>query len=562
MQTRNYCISTPDKIIFLIFAVFATIYAWYVHIQNANVFFEAQFLHAEFLKELLSRHITPRGFFTVFGEHMFPGYNLILAVNVALFRLWGGFDSVVHGIFIIISAALIVERVYSYAPWSPAYKVSAAGIIAFLLLSTTNNPFWGMALAAAGGVCLFILCVRFVEDALWGSYRLNPFFFAALPAAQILFLGGYGIGSIAALGALLAIYTFQHRKISVQVAAIAITIIITLAMYLILITHYSSLMSSKPTALGVNIGVIAKFAVLMTGSSILGRTFFEQTSLFWPYYVVGVLLIVTTLAFWAHIFRHPGKGAMFMFALSVYSIVNIVAVAFFRYRNGLDGALGQWYNVHTHFIAVCVIYYLFSIMANRTALKMGLSSIILVILVSAAIAGYTYDWRKAPAVPAWKERFISEAPIILAFPEIIHNKKDHLQTMLWDYDIVKPTIDLMYAHRLWIFNLSGPQINGLAYDGWIEAGNPVTVMCPVGTHVVKFHLWRQPEWPSSSVKIHTNGTVGTVREIDTNKDFWISLLPTTAVLMIDGSDEKLSRPVTSTTDPRKLIAILSNVQCH
>jgi len=561
LQKWRYGLTTSDKVLLGMFLLLSFAYVFYTHRQNANVFFESQFLHYEFLRELFARHITLKGFFTVYAEHLFPGYNLILALNVALFRYWGGFDSVVSGIFIFLTAALVVKHAYVSAQWPSIYRVGAAVFIALLLLSPTNNPMWGMALAALVGVCLFVLYVKLMEEGLWHHHKFTlPLFFIVFPTAQIFFLGAYGVGSVAALGILLFTYAIQHRKISGKMVAIAGLLFITEMAYLILITHYSALLANAPAVSVPNIDLMVKFVVIMAGASVLGQTFSAQATLLWPYYAVGILLIIFTLASWVHAYKRPQKGVLFMAALSIYAVVNIMFVALFRYRNGLGGAMGQWYNAHTHFLAVNVVYYLFSMMAERSVVKKLLSSTLLFILLLAAIAGYICDWNKAPAVPQWKEQFVAQAPVILAFPEMIHDKKDHFQTMLWDYDTVKPAIDFLYAHRLWIFNLSRPRIIGVTSDGWIEADKAVTVMCPAGTQTMKFHLWRKPEWPSSRVFIHANGKV---KRIYANKDVWVNFdSHSAAIALIDASDEGLSEPMSSDIDKRKLVSILSDVECH
>src|SRR6187431_31996 len=86
------------RIDFRFFLIFVSIvmYAIYLQRQYINIYFESQFLHINFLEDLAQGRITPRGFFSVFGEHLFPGYNLILAVNYYLFDIWGGFDSIIY----------------------------------------------------------------------------------------------------------------------------------------------------------------------------------------------------------------------------------------------------------------------------------------------------------------------------------------------------------------------------------------------------------------------------------------------------------------------------------
>lgn len=542
-----------------IFLMLAAMYATYVYKQNANIFFEAQFLHYEFLKELLDRHVTPRGFFTVYDEHMFPGYNLILAANVIFFRIWGGFDSVVHGIFLIVSAAVVVQRIYADANWTPLVRIVAISIISLLLLSATNNPMWGMALSAAGGVCLFVVCARIVERALWGGKILSLWFIVLFPITQIIFLGGYSIGAIAALGVMICVHAIQHHRIAPRLIAIGATISVSLAAYVAITSHYSVMTANAPEHLGPNVVMMAKFAVVMTGASLLGKATFEQGAPSSVYYATGILLMVAVIVMWTHILRRPRGGAMFIFCLSVYSAANILAVAVFRYRNGLEGAMGQWYMVHTHFVSVAVVRWLFELFSTKPRAKLITVAFLSAILVGCGF-GYDADWKKSAIIPEYKAKFIAEAPVILAFPETIRDKTDVLQTMFWHYPLVKKTIDLMYEHRLWIFRLYGPKVTGLTSDNWVESDRPVTLMCPSGTHAGSFQLWRKDGWPAASVVVRADGKI-----IEENANSNISVEFTSghpAVLMIDTRDSEKSKPETAGSDTRKLVAIASNFQCH
>lgn len=537
------------------FLALAAIYAIYVHRQNANLFFEANFIHAAFLRDILDRHLTARAFFTVYGEHLFPGFNLILALNLLLFRIWGGFDSIVYGTALIAAAALVAQRLWTTAPWQ--HRIAGVAFISLLLMSTTNTPQWGMALAATVGVFLFVWIARIVNEALWGSGKINPLLFMLIPVVQILFLGGYAVGAIASIGAALLVHSIQNRKIALKSVAIGATVAVTLAVYIGIVSHYSSLTSARPTSLDHNIGAILEFAAVMTGASMMGKAFLEQTGAMWAVVVVGAFLIVMTVIFWIDALRRPTKAGMFVFSLSIYSATNIVVVSLFRYRNGLDGAMGQWYNAHTHFVAVGVAYFLFTKIRGR-ALSSALPATCVIALLGFEVAAYSADWKKAPGAANYKEYYIAQAPVVLAFPELIKDKVDPTQTMLWDYGTVKPAIEMLYQHHLWIFNFDGAKTEGLTHDGWIEAGRPVTVMCPSGTPSISLWLWRDDKWPTATVKVRSGGTL---KETPANGVVSIDAANGVAALMIDGSDLDQSKPQSPGADQRQLVGKLAGVLC-
>ncbi len=537
------------------FLVLAALYASYIHYQNANAFFEADFLHAAFLRDILDWHLTARDFFTVFGEHLFPGYNLILTLNLLLFRVWGGFDSVVYGIFLIATAGLVAQRLWATAPWH--HRAAGTAFVSLLLMSTTNNAMWGMALSAAVGVFFFVWIARMVTETLWGSGKLNPLVFLLIPVAQILFLGGYSIGAIASIAAMLLVHSVQIRKIPLRSAAIGATVAVSLAIYAAIVSHYSSLTSSSPTSLELNMGEIIRFATVMTGASVMGKAQFEHSGAIWPTFVVGAFLILMTVIFWVDALRRPTKPGMFVFALSVYSATNIVVVALFRYHNGIDGAMGQWYNSHTHFIAIGVAYFLFMRIKGYT-LSSALPAIFVISLLGFELVAYSADWNKGPWAAIYKEHYIAQAPVILAFPELIKDKADPTQTMLWDYPTVKSAIDMMYQHHLWIFNFKGAKTTGVTNDGWIEAGRPVTVMCLGGTRSIILSLSNNETMPAATVRIRSGGTL---KEIPANGTISIKASNGIAALMLYAGDGGLSTQRVPGGSRQNLVAKLSGVIC-
>ncbi|WP_174770015.1 hypothetical protein [Paraburkholderia hayleyella] len=515
-------------------------------------------MHFEFMKELLARRVTPQGFFTVYYEHMFPGYNLILALNILLFRFWGGFDSVVYGLFIVAGAAIVVQRINADVAWPPPKRLVGLAVISLLLLSTTHNPMWGMGLAAAGGVYLFAICARILDSRLWGDQSSLWPFIVIFPIAQLLFLGGYGVGAVGSIGLTLLVRLIQDRKISISVWGAGVTVALSLVAYVAITTHYSSLTDYAPAASERSVETIIRFAIVMTGSSVLGKALFEQGASLTAYYVAGYVLILATVATWIYILRRPRTGAMFIFSLSAYSVFTVLAVSMFRYRNGINGAMAPWYVVHTQFIPIAAVWFLCEVANSRRRAVSAFAVMAFVTLC--AVFGYHADWVKGRYVTDYKNKYVAEAPVILAFPETIRNRNDIQQTMLAHYDVVKPAIDFMYEHQLWIFKTTSPVVTGLTSDNWIEAERPVSIMCPSGTKSAHFKLWRKDGSAPSEVAIRA---VGVIKNYSANGDVAINFPDgKPALLQIDASDISKSVPLVAPPDLRKIVAILSNVQCN
>lgn len=565
MQNLRSCLSDRWAKIFVVLwtLLLALTYLIFIKRQYSDIFFESQFLHIDFLRDISQHNLTARGFFTTFGEHLFPGYNLVLAANYYLFNLWGGFDSIVYAVSLFITAVIVVGAIYRSSIRSSSFKTLIALIAAFLLLSTTNNPQWGMALSAAIGVTLFVTSAFLLGAALDDNAKqLNPIAYIAIALAILFFLGGYAIGAVAAIFLLLTVWVMHNRIFDFKVIAISGVVFLCLIIYVILINKYGTLLGNKPTGATFSFQLMAQFLLLMTGASLLGKAFLEQTHQLWPYYLIGAILLFWSACLFKEFIQKPSKGRLFVLAIATYSSVNIFTVSLFRYKNGLDGALGQWYNVHTHFIGVAVCYYLLSSLGERKFSIASIAKIIsLAIILGFTTAGYYCDWKKSEYVSSWKNQFITQAPVLLAFPDMIPNLIDPMSTMLWNYPQAKAGVEFMYSNNLWLFQKKSPLIFGLTDDGWLENKTPVMIICPNGSKKLSFRAWRPDGKPKSIVTIKRPGSGQDSIAIN-NSDIQIEFSSSKAAVLIDGSDLEKSRPISSESDPRHLVAIVNNISCE
>ena len=556
-------ITQRSKLIVVIWFLILT-FAYFIFLkkQYIDLFFESQFLHIDFLRDISQKQFTAKGFFTVFGEHLFPGYNLVLALNYYLFDVWGGFDNIVHAVSLVITSVVVVGAIYQSNAQNSTIKILIALIAIFLLLSTTNNPQWGMALAAAIGVTLFVISSFLLATALEDkSKKISLFFYIAVVLEILFFLGGYAVGAVSAIFLLLIVWVAHNQTVNFKIISVLVAVFVSLIIYVAIVSHYSVLLGNKPTGNTFSFQLVGQFILIMTGASLLGKAFFEQTHQFWPYYFCGALLLFWSVCLFKGFIQRPIKGRMFILAILTYSIVTVFMVALFRFKNGLDGAMGQWYNVNTHFISVAVCFYLLTtINVRKFTVNLIAKFLSIGIIIVFASIGYYCDWKKSQYIVGWKGSFVEQAPILLAFPEVILDKNNSFNTMLWNYAEAKSGIDLLYREHLWIFRENSPLISGLSNDGWIEAGRELMIVCPSGSTHINFRAWRPDGWPQSKISLRYSG----VREFITinnsnNKVIFPNLKK--PVIMIDGNDFGKSNPVTSSGDERKLIAIVSEISC-
>lgn len=493
------------RTLWAVLAFFCVLYVFYAWRQNSDVFFESQFLHIPFLRDLISSRFTLEGFFTVFGEHLFPGYNVFLALNYALFRLWGGFDTWIFAAAVITAALIIVSTVLASrnllkSRWICAFATGIA------MLSVTNNPQWGMALSAAVGVTLFVGGAACLSKIVGREPDPRDTWIASLcfASAILLFSGGYAIGIVASIGALILCATLVRRRFGRSEIIVGLVMVASLVAYAAIVAHYGSLLENRPTANTFSLLSTIKFALVMSGASVLGKAFFEHSGAWTPYYLVGAILLASCFAFWNYALRKLDRLGAFFFLLSFYSFCNVLIVSLFRYRNGLEGAMGQWYNIHTHFLILGPVY-CFIFLGREKMLAAAVKSVLTVILLFGFGAGYLADWKKAPYVANYKNTFADQAPLLLASPRSV-DVKNEFSTMLWNYPAVKEGLDLLYQNRLWRFKNNVPLVSGVDSDGWVQSGSLVTVLCPAGSVQVSLSISRDAGWPASSPLLSVDGS--------------------------------------------------------
>jgi hypothetical protein len=239
-------------------------------------------------------------------------------------------------------------------------------------------------------------------------------------------------------------------------------------------------------------------------------------------------------------------------------LANILIVSIFRFKNGTEGGMGQWYNVHSQFLPfVIAILLLKSINYKFFTARNILKIFSLLIIIIFSIAGYCCDFLKAQYVKPWKDQFVVQAFDLLISPEEINNKENSMNTMLWNYPAAKHGIEFLFANSLWIFNNKELFSTGITTDSWVTADKHATIICPPNFNLLKFNAWRPENQPQSSVLIKTqNGKYETIIE-GSSISINLGKIPYAQVLATDSSN-----PINSVQDKRKLIFVISGLTCE
>lgn len=538
------------------------VYFLFLRRQFSEIFFESQFLHVDFLSGMIRGDVSFKSFFTVFAEHLFPGYNLILALNYYAFDVWGGFDPAVYGISLALCCIAVVFSTKHSELGSTTLGRAFLAVATLLLFSTTNNPQWGMALAAAVGVPLFLFAIYFLSRSFDANENVSIYFYLLMPLTIVFFLGGYAVGVAGAVGLMCMAQVIKNRSVDKKIIVALAVLVLCIALYVLILTQYGVLLKNKPTGKTFDFFAILKFALAMAGASILGKAVFESSPQLWPYYLCGTILFFWTVFLYKDFIRDPKKGRLFFLAISTYSISNILLISLFRFSNGIEGALGQWYNVHTKLMAVSVCFYFFSTIKWKQIGVIDVCKVVsLAVIVLFAVFGYYRDWNKSKYIANWKQQFVAQAPLLLAFPDALKDKTNLMNTMLWNYDDASKGVRILYDNNLSMFHFENkkPVVAGQTSDGWLMADQPITILCPVGTKAIDFKIWRPENSLPSTIVIRSENNKN--KSIVENDQLHFNIINERPILLLDASNEAESKPIISGGDSRKLVLIVGNVHC-
>ncbi len=477
----------PRKIYLSVTFILVLLYIWFACLQYTEFFYEAQFLHIDFIHDLVNGAFNAKHFFTTFGEHLFPGYNVLLYVNYTLFGLTGLFELVCSVLASIVMAYVLCKAATKEkrSSWLPL-------VIVAIVLSPVQNIMWGMALAAHLSTLLLVLIAYLIyfkpstpSQWIWISLLV--------PIYVVFFAGAYAVGFLAVIASVCVLGDIQKDK-KTGLVLLGASLISYLAYYYLL-EHYGPGLSHSAMGYDFNFTSIAGFADLMLGSSLLGKALFEKYQSLTIYYVAGFYVCcILLLMAGAILFKIKGKLTnqdKFFIALCVYALVNIVIVSIARNTNGPEGALGQWYQAHLKFIPVAIAYFLSS---NETQSKGYTIAryLLLSILVTFLSLGYVREYIKGPYVSGWKSNINASIPEHFVHPERFLSSKNS-DPLSWDAQAVHDGLKLLYNNNLSHFRHSKAIAStGLNPDGWVEKTDDpfFDVICPSAAKSIIIHFDR------------------------------------------------------------------------
>lgn len=556
------------RALFVITAVVATVaYAYYLSLQYADIFYEAEFLHVPFIQKALHGGMGFRDVFTSYGEHVFPGYNILLWFNVKLFGFTAAFDTVAGFVAVILTATIVSLSLFSWR-----HPLAAAGVFV-LAASPIHNAMFGMAAAAMVGIVGVALIGRWVGERMTGVRSVTAF--AALAGGAsivciVLFLGGYAIGLIGAVCYVALASVIVERRLDRGMVALVVATLVAFVLYVVVLHRLNAGNGGGlgVLRLGTAVPEIARFAATMAGSAILGKAAHEAGLPVVAYQVVGALLllgsiVVCALPLFDRAFMRR-RGAYTAVFLTAYTLLTIAFVAISRFSNGVDGAMGQWYTAHTSFLPLTLLYVATvrflpegGAIPRERGRNLSFGVAVWVAILACGAIGYRADFLKAPFAAAWKKDIIALAPGLLATDGTGNQPESYtVPAMLWDRDVVRQGLRVLYENHLWIF--SDTFIGGVSDDGWLSGDVPVSVMCPSGTTAITFVLYRPDGWPPGRLRVNAGDGERDMDIVNGLQRIAVGGRAPMRGLRIDGSAAVFTPP----GEQRKLVTIIHDITCQ
>ena len=460
MRTIENFLGKNIAIIYLL--ILSLLYGYIVYVQYEPIFYEDQFIHIPFIKDLVENKFNLEHFLSVFGEHLFPGYSILVAINYYLFSVSLSFETILTFLFNITSA-LIVYSLWEKTGIKNNFIGGATAIL--IMLSPIQYPMKSMALIAN----LSVIVAFFIFYLLLSNKR-GFLLYLLLTLYVIFFAGAYSAGFAIAYIAFLIIKSIENNRLFLNWN-------ISLFISVLYIIYYLLLPISNATVVSAHVFEPIKsldFALVMTGSSILGKAVFEARFNLIFYYFSWLLVIVT--AFYA--LRLSIKKLDYIVVslpliMIVYSGSIILIASYARYQNGLDLAMGQWYQSHIKYLPVfgCL-------MLGYLATEKRISTLLVLLILGLTSWGYYFEYLKAPYAKKWKEEINSNIYKYLIDDSI---RSDDMQTskFYWPMGWTKDGLDLLYRNNLAYFK--NDIVTGLTFDGWSVQGQPLRVICPMNS---------------------------------------------------------------------------------
>lgn len=482
----------------LIMIIFTIYYFLYIQATTVNVIWQAWFFQIPAIEKFLNGTLVLHDLVNNFGEHGMLGYNLIILVNVAIFKLNTFFDAYLILTLIVLSTIILYlafrKSIINLNCNDLKFNSLILFVISFLMFSVSQQIGGGMDTQVRLGIFTF-MWTTYLIDILFFEYKTN--YFIALTIIMIFIsLDIFGTAySFAWIPSLLFIgfinYFVMRRKINFKIfLLILVSLFSATSIYF---NMYLLKGVGNTNHIGIFSGIISalfhpltsvKFVLAFLSSSTLGRTIWEDHYIINPNWIIlngTTVLIIYLYTLKHYISSKMWKITYFPVFLMTYTFGVIILVLLGREVNlGWDGGTNYWYAVHVKFGlvgVVWVLYYRIQTLSDNRKIRefyknrtVAISCLLILYIVFAQLFSNAVDWRRAPHV---KKYFEVMVPYALS-PESMPVDSGGYTPLIADIEGTLNGIRVLEKYRLNVYYDLDKRLSFLKSGPIIENGKLVT----------------------------------------------------------------------------------------
>ena len=113
--------------------------------------------------------------------------------------------------------------------------------------------------------------------------------------------------------------------------------------------------------------------------------------------------------------------------------------------------------------------------------------------------------------------------------------------------------------NLWIYENNHVSLGGLTSDGWLLSTAKATVLCPNDSSRLEFEMHRPSQYGKTELTVHTQ-LASFVKPVGDDDVVSIELNESRTVI-IDPTDQNITKYFQNEPDVRKLVANIQDVKC-
>jgi hypothetical protein len=488
-----------------------------------------------------------------FGEHGMIGYSIVYLINTLFFKLTMRFDLILN--FLLVFICGVISSISYYKTTKDRNIIFYIGfaLIIFALFSPTQESSSGMSTQIRLGMTLAFATFFYSES----IYQNKPLFLKSKAVLYILIILSYFIFGTFYTFSWIAAITFVYivrmvygktKKEPLYYKEYCLEIIIMIMCIIIFFLFYKPLIIENSSNNGGSIflGVINffKFMIVSMGSVTLSWSAVADGHIGGNLLLLNSVIIsfLTVIALFLYLVTNMWKKTLMPPIMIFYTIITFAQIYFGRAQGNIFHSYNNWYNVHTKFLLVALIWiFVFTfientkinigtILINQKIIK-GISISLLIFILIPGFININLYSKRAPHVKVWIEHRI---PYLTGEATLTADANGYSE-LLHPYEKTIQGIKLLKKYNLNIFkNIEvdvGSQDNakyngfyGIEPNGarWITGNANITLENKTATHFSLAGYYPE-NWPENRFTVTINNVNSVTVDMSPGNSFNVKL---------------------------------------